>query len=108
MEIKDIIEGLNKYYESFDNRDKGVFVLHKVIEDNPIVKSQKIYKASIWYIDGTSKDLLVQTIVNYRVTNEIEISQMEAKLVIKLIYSLLEFTNSIKFKNMCDGKYTCK
>ena len=44
MEINDIVEGLNVYYEGFPNRRKGYFVLHKIIDTNPVVKSQKTYR----------------------------------------------------------------
>ena len=107
MEIIDIIEGLNRYYESFNERDRGQFILHKVIEDNPIVKSQKMYEVSIWYVKEGYKEKIIQQEAAHRVVTELEFKQMESEIISSIIYSLLEFTNSIKFKNMCNGKYSC-
>lgn len=50
MEINDIIEGLNVYYEGFPNRRKGYFVLHKIVDTNPVVKSQKTYRMQVWFV----------------------------------------------------------
>lgn len=50
MEMNDIVEGLNKYYETFSNRRVGHFVLRKVIENNVAVKSQKLYRIQIYFV----------------------------------------------------------
>jgi hypothetical protein len=41
MELKDIIEGLNQYYETFDYRANGHFVINKRVDSNHVVKAIK-------------------------------------------------------------------
>lgn len=57
MEINDIVEGLNVYYEGFPNRRKGYFVLHKIVDTNPVAKSQKTYRMQVWFVNKSEKIL---------------------------------------------------
>jgi hypothetical protein len=41
MELKDIIEGLNLYYETFDDRANGHFIVNKRVDSNHVVKAIK-------------------------------------------------------------------
>lgn len=101
MEINDIIEGLNVYYESFPNRRKGYFVLHKIIDTNPVVKSQKTYRMQVWFVSGKEKIPAFGTQYSNRIVTDAEESKVLSELTTSITKSLLEYINTQNFKELC-------
>lgn len=102
MEIKDIIEGLNVYYEGFPNRRKGYFVLHKIIDTNPVVKSQKTYRMQVWFVSGKEKTPAFSTQYSNRIVTDAEKTITLSLLTTSITKSLLEYINTQNFKELCN------
>lgn len=102
MEINDIIEGLNVYYEGFPNRRKGYFVLHKIIDTNPVVKSQKTYRMQVWFVSGKEKIPAFGTQYSNRVVTDAEEAKALSLLTTYITKSLLEYINTQNFKELCN------
>lgn len=58
MKTLEIVEGLNRYFESV-YPNKGHFVSKLNIQNSKIVKALKIYTLELWHIDKDSKDLFI-------------------------------------------------
>lgn len=102
MEINDIVEGLNVYYESFSNRRKGYFVLHKIVDTNPIVKSQKTYRMQVWFISKNEKIPAFGAQYSNRVVTDAEEIKVLSLLTASITKSLLEYINTQNFKELCN------
>ncbi len=102
MEINNIIEGLNVYYEGFPNRRKGYFVLHKTIDSNPIVKSQKTYRMQVWFVNGKEKIPSFKAQYSNRIVTDAEEDKALSSLTTSITISLLEYINTQNFKELCN------
>ena len=102
MEIKDIVEGLNIYYEGFPNRKKGYFVLHKIIDTNPVVKSQKTYRMQVWFVGKGIKEPAFGAQTTQRVVTDAEGIKTLSLLTTAITKSLLEYINTQNFKELCN------
>lgn len=102
MEINDIIEGLNIYYEGFPNRREGYFVLHKVMDSNPVVKSQKTYRIQIWFIGNNEKIPAFGAQYTNRIVTDAEETKALSTLTTSITKSLLEYINTQDFKELCN------
>lgn len=102
MEINDIVEGLNVYYEGFPGRRKGYFVLHKIIDTNPVVKSQKTYRMQVWFVSGKEKIPAFGTQYSNRIVTDAEETKALSLLTTSIIKSLLEYINKQDFKELCN------
>lgn len=102
MEINDIVEGLNVYYEGFPNRRKGYFVLHKIIDSNPVVKSQKTYRMQVWFVSKSEKIPAFGTQHSNRIVTDAEEAKALSLLTTSITKSLLEYINKQDFKELCN------
>ena len=102
MEINDIVEGLNVYYEGFPNRRKGYFVLHKIVDTNPVVKSQKTYRMQVWFVSKSEKILAFGTQHSNRIVTDAEETKVLSLLTTSITKSLLEYINTQDFKELCN------
>lgn len=102
MEMNDIIEGLNVYYEGFPNRRKGYFVLHKIVDTNPVVKSQKTYRMQVWFVSGKEKIPAFGAQYSNRVVTDAEETKVLSLLTTSITKSLLEYINKQDFKELCN------
>ena len=98
----DIIEGLNKYYESFPNKREGYFVLHKIIDINPVVKSQKTYRIQVWFVSKSEKIPAFGTQYSNRIVTDAEETKVLSLLTTSITKSLLEYINKQDFKELCN------
>ena len=105
MEMNDIIEGLNVYYEGFPNRRKGYFVLHKIVDSNPVVKSQKTYRMQVWFVSGKEKIPAFGAQYSNRVVTDAEETKVLSLLTTSITKSLLEYINTQDFKELCNDTY---
>lgn len=101
MEINDIVEGLNVYYEGFPNRRKGYFVLHKIIDTNPVVKSQKTYRMQVWFVSKSEKIPAFGAQYSNRIVTDTEETKALSLLTTSITKALLEYVNSQEFKELC-------
>lgn len=99
--MTNIIEGLNQYYESFSNRRKGYFVLHKIIDTNPVVKSQKTYRMQVWFVNKKDRIPAFGAEYSGRIVTDAEESKVLSELTTAITKSLLEYINTEKFKELC-------
>lgn len=102
MEINDIVEGLNQYYETFPNRRNGYFILHKIIDSNPVVKSQKTYRMQVWFVSGKEKIPAFGTQYSNRIVTDAEETKALSLLTTSITKSLLEYINKQDFKELCN------
>lgn len=102
MEINDIIEGLNMYYEGFPNRRKGYFVLHKIVDTNPVVKSQKTYRMQVWFVSKSEKIPAFGTQHSNRIVTDAEETKVLSLLTTSITKHLLEYINTQNFKELCN------
>lgn len=103
MIINDIIEGLNIYYESFPKRKQGHFVLHKIVDINPVVKSQKTYRVQVWFVTRGENTPAFGVTYSNRIVTESEESKALSIVNIQLTKSLLEYINTQDFKELCNA-----
>lgn len=103
MEMNDIVEGLNVYYEGFPNRRKGYFVLHKIVDTNPVVKSQKTYRMQVWFVSKSEKIPAFGTQYSGRIVTDAEESKVMSELTTYITKSLLEYINTQDFKELCNA-----
>lgn len=103
MEINDIVEGLNVYYEGFPNRRKGYFVLHKIVDTNPVVKSQKTYRMQVWFVNKSEKIPAFGAQHSNRIVTDAEETKVLSLLTTSITKSLLEYINTQDFKELCNG-----
>ena len=103
MEINDIVEGLNVYYEGFPNRRKGYFVLHKIIDTKPVVKSQKTYRMQDWFVSKSEKIPAYGAQYSNRIVTDTEETKVLSLLTTYITKSLLEYINTQNFKELCNG-----
>lgn len=101
--MTNIIEGLNQYYESFPNRRKGYFVLHKIIDTNPVVKSQKTYRMQVWFVSKSEKIPAFGAQYSNRIVTDTEETKALSLLTTSITKSLLEYINTQNFKELCNG-----
>lgn len=101
MKIINIIEGLNQYYESFKDRKKGYFIAHKTIDTNPVVKALKVYNVNLCFVQDDSKEVIFSISIPYRVVDSDSENELYEILISSIVKSLLEYTNSNKFKELC-------
>lgn len=99
--MTNIIEGLNQYYETFPNRRKGHFVLHKIIDTNPVVKSQKTYRIQVWFVNKKERIPAFGAEYSGRIIVDTEESKVMSLLTTAITKSLLEYINKEKFKELC-------
>ena len=97
MEINDIVEGLNVYYEGFPNRRKGYFVLHKIVDTNPVVKSQKTYRMQVWFVNKSEKMPAFDAQHSNRIVTDAEETKVLSLLTTSITKSLLEYINTQDF-----------
>jgi len=102
MEINDIVEGLNVYYEGFPNRRKGHFILHKIIDTNPVAKSQKTYRMQVWFVSKSEKISAFSIQYFGRVVTNEEETRVLSVLTTSITKSLLEYINTQNFKELCN------
>lgn len=102
MEINDIVEGLNVYYEGFPNRRKGHFVLHKIVDTNPVAKSQKTYRMQVWFVNKSEKIPAFGAQHSNRIVTEAEETKVLSLLTTSITKSLLEYINKQDFKELCN------
>ena len=102
MEINDIVEGLNVYYEGFPNRRKGYFVLHKIVDTNPVAKSQKTYRMQVWFVNKSEKIPAFGAQHSNRVVTDAEETKVLSLLTTSITKSLLEYINTQDFKELCN------
>ena len=102
MEINDIIEGLNVYYEGFPNRRKGYFVLHKIVDTNPVAKSQKTYRMQVWFVNKSEKIPAFGAQHSNRIVTDAEETKVLSLLTTSITKSLLEYINTQDFKELCN------
>lgn len=102
MEINDIVEGLNIYYEGFPNRRKGYFVLHKIVDTNPVAKSQKTYRMQVWFVNKSEKIPAFGAQHSNRVVTDAEETKVLSLLTTSITKSLLEYINTQDFKELCN------
>lgn len=102
MEINDIVEGLNVYYEGFPNRRKGHFVLHKIVDTNPVAKSQKTYRMQVWFVNKSEKIPAFGAQHSNRVVTDAEETKVLSLLTTSITKSLLEYINTQDFKELCN------
>lgn len=100
--MTNIIEGLNQYYESFPNRRKGHFVLHKIIDTNPVVKSQKTYRMQVWFVSKSEKIPAFGAQYSNRIVTDAEETKALSLLTTSITKSLLEYINTQNFKELCN------
>ena len=103
MIINDIIEGLNIYYESFPKRKQGHFVLHKIVDTNPVVKSQKTYRMQVWFVSKSEKIPAFGTQYSNRIVTDAEETKALSLLTTSITKSLLEYINTQDFKELCNA-----
>ena len=102
MDMYNIVEGLNKFYETFPNRMKGYFVIQKSIDSNHNVKAHKTYIIYVWFVNDKQNIIATSVRISQRVVTEAEESKIQAELVVILTKSLLEYINSQNFKELCN------
>lgn len=102
MEINDIVEGLNVYYEGFPNRRKGYFVLHKIVDTNPVAKSQKTYRMQVWFVNKSEKIPAFGAQHSNRIVTDAEETKVLSLLTTSITKSLLEYINKQDFKELCN------
>lgn len=102
MEINDIVEGLNVYYEGFPNRRKGHFVLHKIVDTNPVAKSQKTYRMQVWFVNKSEKIPAFGAQHSNRIVTDAEETKVLSLLTTSITKSLLEYINTQDFKELCN------
>lgn len=102
MEINDIVEGLNVYYEGFPNRRKGYFVLHKIVDTNPVAKSQKTYRMQVWFVNKSEKIPAFGAQHSNRIVTDAEETKVLSLLTTSITKSLLEYINTQDFKELCN------
>lgn len=102
MEINDIVEGLNVYYEGFPNRRKGYFVLHKIVDTNPVAKSQKTYRMQVWFVNKSEKIPAFGAQHSNRIVTDAEETKVLSLLITSITKSLLEYINKQDFKELCN------
>ena len=102
MEINDIVEGLNVYYEGFPNRRKGHFVLHKIIDTNPVAKSQKTYRMQVWFVNKSEKIPAFGAQHSNRIVTDAEETKVLSLLTASITKSLLEYINKQDYKELCN------
>ena len=102
MEINDIVEGLNVYYEGFPNRRKGYFVLHKIVDTNPVAKSQKTYRMQVWFVNKSEKIPAFSAQHSNRIVTDAEETKVLSLLTTSITKSLLEYINTQDFKELCN------
>lgn len=102
MEINDIVEGLNVYYEGFPNRRKGHFVLHKIVDTNPVAKSQKTYRMQVWFVNKSEKIPAFGAQHSNRIVTDAEETKVLSLLTTSITKSLLEYINKQGFKELCN------
>ena len=102
MEINDIVEGLNVYYEGFPNRRKGYFVLHKIVDTNPVAKSQKTYRMQVWFVNKSEKIPAFGAQHSNRIVTDAEETKALSLLTTAITKSLLEYINKQDFKELCN------
>ena len=102
MEINDIVEGLNVYYEGFPNRRKGHFVLHKIVDTNPVAKSQKTYRMQVWFVNKSEKIPAFSAQHSNRIVTDAEETKVLSLLTTSITKSLLEYINKQDFKELCN------
>lgn len=102
MEINDIVEGLNIYYEGFPNRRKGYFVLHKIVDTNPVAKSQKTYRMQVWFVNKSEKIPAFGAQHSNRIVTDAEETKVLSLLTTSITKSLLEYINTQDFKELCN------
>lgn len=102
MEINDIVEGLNVYYEGFPNRRKGYFVLHKIVDTNPVAKSQKTYRMQVWFVNKSEKMPAFGAQHSNRIVTDAEETKVLSLLTTSITKSLLEYINTQDFKELCN------
>ena len=102
MEINDIVEGLNVYYEGFPNRRKGYFVLHKIVDTNPVAKSQKTYRMQVWFVNKREKIPAFGAQHSNRIVTDAEETKVLSLLTTSITKSLLEYINIQDFKELCN------
>ena len=102
MEINDIVEGLNVYYEGFPNRRKGHFILHKIVDTNPVAKSQKTYRMQVWFVNKSEKIPAFGAQHSNRIVTDAEETKVLSLLTTSITKSLLEYINTQDFKELCN------
>ena len=102
MEINDIVEGLNVYYEGFPNRRKGYFVSHKIVDTNPVAKSQKTYRMQVWFVNKSEKIPAFGAQHSNRIVTDAEETKVLSLLTTSITKSLLEYINKQDFKELCN------
>ena len=107
MNAVEIVEALNKEFETKECKKGVCFILHKKISSDSTIKAYKEYDYTLWYINEEKKYQAARIVHIDRVVNEKEekqvISYMEKALLMK-IFSLLQDSNTIK--SMLDGSFT--
>lgn len=97
-----LVEGLNRYYSKFPDRKKGNFILRKVINSNPVVKSQKTFTAQIWFSYNGTSIVICEANISKRVVTEPEKVKIIEELSVLLTESLLEYISTKNFKELCN------
>lgn len=107
MNAVEIVNILNKKFESLNCKKEVHFVLHKVVNTNKTVKAHKEYDYTLWYLNDDKKYQTFRIVHSCRVTTEKEeenvIKYMESVLLTR-IFSLFQDTDNLK--SMLDGTFT--
>lgn len=108
MKTEDIVEALNmKLREErkgkFDDI-KGIFVLQRNIEINPLFKAYKTYSAKLWYVQKRKKYLILTEQLTDRILNGEEDKPLRA-INIALIQSLLTLYKTEIWEKIKRGEY---
>lgn len=97
--MEELINSLNKINKSVGN--KGVFVLHKEVNTNPLAKTFKIYRATLWYVINNSRTRIMMTqITTERSGNE---DYNWFAIYKEMTTNILHYLNDGKLKEVDNG-----
>lgn len=107
MKIEDVIESLNRHIERIREdlgiKAKGHLVLHKSIEVHPTIKIYKCYTYDVFFVNGRSKEIVINTSYKGRVPTTEEES-VKHKLDIQLCTLMFEWVDSDTYRKVLKGE----
>lgn len=108
MELKDIIEGLNLYYETFDDRANGHFIVNKRVDSNHVVKAIKTVTIQLYFVCGRLKYQTVYVQYSGKYATDEEITRTDRLMNSTFVCNLMKYVTDNEFKNLCHGEYPSK
>ena len=72
--------------------------MHKIVDINPVAKSQKTYRVQVWFVTRGEKIPAFGTQYSNRIVTDAEDTKTLSLLTTSITKSLLEYINTQNFK----------